>query len=141
MTRDQKIAKARELREEGLSYEKIKAELGVGGSTLNEWLNADVKANRVSRRMSAVCSCGNAMTPESTFCRGCRSEDAEQRRRQIEAWWAEGLAMPGIADRLGVTVGCLARDIDELRAKGYNLPYRYKSGKRKGSKFPEQITS
>jgi transposase-like protein len=39
MTREQKIAKARELREQGLSYPTLAGTLGVGVATVYRWLN------------------------------------------------------------------------------------------------------
>ena len=58
-----------------------------------------------------------------------------QRGHQIEEWWAEGRSLREIADRLGWSKGQLSVQMDRLRAKGFDLPYR-RRGVKNGTKFP-----
>lgn len=129
------FAEAKKLRSWGLSYREIEAELGIPRSTVNEWLNPTVREARLHRGDALCPLCGGRMKRLSTRCIGCRSADAENRALEIEEWWAEGLKMAEIAQRLGISVGCLAGELDTNRERGYNLPYRHK-GNRMGAKFP-----
>lgn len=75
-------------------------------------------------------------------CRECmkarRHEAREQRGAEIEAWWAEGLSMKAIAEKLGWDSDNLGGELDYFRALGYSLPYRCIPSK---PKFPEQVPS
>lgn len=80
--------------------------------------------------------CGGEMeratARRSGICQACHEDEVDRRARQIERWWAEGLLLKEIASRLGWSLGHIAQEFDRLRAKGYNLPHRYRvsNGKR-----------
>lgn len=61
-----------------------------------------------------------------------KNERTAERGHEIEAWWAEGLTIREIAERLDTTPGFIGVEINRLRLKGFDLPYRYKTynGKR-----------
>lgn len=166
MTREEKIAKARELRAEGLTYDQIGERLGVTGGCVQKWLKPEW-AKKVARRSNAkrnaakrsheqktraVCACGNPMGVGSGYpgrqvarCQECRHlaehEAVDERAQRIVGWWAEGETMKQIASRLDWSIGHLSMDMDRLRARGYDLPYRCKPGKRKATAFPEQVAA
>lgn len=48
----------------------------------------------------------------------------EDRRREVEALWGEGLTTPAIAERLGCTRATISMDIHYLRAIGRPIPRR-----------------
>jgi transposase len=161
VTREQKIAKARELRGQRPrpTYREIAEALGVSTGTVYRWINRtasycngreinperarahDRRYNKEKRFYPDCPRCGAKMSPKSSLCEGCRVDEIDRRARQIEAWWGDGLKFREIADRLGWTVGHLSVEMDRLRSKGYHLPYRYKLGRRAGAKFPEQVAA
>lgn len=81
----------------------------------------------------------------SKHCNSCRlaaeHEATHERGRRLEAWWAEGLSYPEISQKLGWGSGDIGVELDRFRGLGFHLPYRYTTGKRKGSKFPDQVPS
>jgi DNA-binding CsgD family transcriptional regulator len=109
MTRDEKLAKARQLREGGTTYPAIAAELGVAKKTVRRWLNpheaeADrAVARRMKKRYRGKCeSCGSPTNgcegpgKASRLCGPCsRRRRHEQRRwtpetiRDAMRRWAE----------------------------------------------------
>jgi transposase len=166
--REEKIAKARELRERGLSYRHIGERLGVTNSCVAKWLNPErtrewnrrseakperKAAKRAHEKQSrAMCACGNPMGQGSGYpgyrynqCDECRvleeRERVDERAQRIVAWWAEGETLKQIASRLGWTVGHLSQEFDRLRGRGYELPYRRKSGTKNATAYPEQVAS
>lgn len=159
MTREQKIKNARELRAQGLTYAETADYLGGSISTVYRWLNPERTApyrngraidperaraydREYRRNLRINCpQCAGPMKPESTLCQPCHEDEVDRRARQIERWWAEGLTMAGICERLGWTMGHLAVEFHRLREKGYDLPYRYVEGKRAGHKFPDQVAA
>lgn len=70
-----------------------------------------------------------------------RRTEVDDRARRIEKWWAEGLKMKQIGARLGWTENHVHDEIDRLRGKGYDIPYRYKPGKRNATAHPEQVAA
>jgi len=64
------------------------------------------------------------------LCWSCWVEQEQERVRlraeQIVAWWAEGLTLREIGERLGWSKGHLSMEMHRLRGKGYDLPYRYR---------------
>jgi transposase len=80
---------------------------------------------------------GRSNKPER--CKDCwawrEAGRVDARARKIEGWWAGGLTLREIADRLGWTKGHISHEIHRLREKGYSLPYRA------GAKFPEQVAA
>lgn len=156
MNREQKIARAKELRAEGMTYGKIAAKVGSSYATVYRWLNPDYieKQRQASREWKArnkkhcakydkeykeshrgECSqCGGEMDRyyDGGVCSSCRFDNRDRRARKIERWWAEGLSIREIADRLAWSEGSLSREMGHLRRMDYDLPYRYrvKGGKR-----------
>jgi transposase len=155
MTRDEKIAKAKRLRELGLSYEEVGRRLGVTGGCVQKWLKPeaakrwaanDRTPERNARKRAwendhdrPLCACGNRMGVgahrKGYFrCKECRrAADAERtaiRGREIVAMWAAGMTMREIQARYGWTKGHLAQQLHRLRAKGFDLPKRPPGGLR-----------
>jgi ribosomal protein S27E len=87
-----------------------------------------------SREQRVVCSdCGREAGTYSKYkgvlrCQEC--ENARRRRKRarrahrIETWWAEGLTLREIAERLGTSKNAVGVTIHGLRAEGFDLPYR-----------------
>jgi DNA-binding CsgD family transcriptional regulator len=94
MTRDEKIAKARQLRKTGKTYPAIAAELGVSKKTIRRWLNpAEAERDRVSARAmkekyrgeceicgSPTNGCGGPGTA-AKLCAACSSQRKHDERR------------------------------------------------------------
>jgi transposase len=53
-----------------------------------------------------------------------RSVRAAERRAAICEMWADDCPLSDIAEQLGTTVGSIASTIAQMRAQGYDLPYR-----------------
>lgn len=167
VTREQKIAEAKRLAESGLSHAQIGMRLGMSASCIWKWLNPE-QAKAAEREQNARrgpakrawedgqrancedCGCllgmGSSMPcRKAGKCRSChqlsRVEQVESRARRIEALWAEGLTLRQIAAELGWTVNHISVEIQNLREKGYNLPYRYSPRSRDAMKFPDQVAS
>lgn len=169
MTREQKVAEARELRAEGLTYAEAGRRLGVSYTTVWAWLNPERKrairrrAEATPRRKAAKRAwenehdrrpCGRCGQPrgagahraaKSDLCGDCRRADqaaaARARRERIAAMWNDGWLIRAIADALDSTPGSIHVEIAAMRADGWHLPYRYTTGKRAGRKFPEQAAA
>jgi transcriptional regulator with XRE-family HTH domain len=136
LSREQKIEKARELRAKGLTYQKIADRLEVTRGAVWKWLHPE-KVREWDRRENAkpgrkiakrahadacrrgCADCGDLLSAGSDYpsaperyCTTChRTREAErvgERARQIEAWWAEGLSLREIEDRLDWSKGHLA---------------------------------
>jgi predicted transcriptional regulator len=157
MTREQKIAKARELREAGLVYADIAKALGVTHSCVQKWLKPDRAREYTQRENSkpeantrkrawdnahrASCPrCGQLMCAGSTDntkperCKECQLEDIREQGRQtyrrLEALWLAGKTYPEIQEAFGWSKGRLSNALTRGRALGYNLPHRYASSRR-----------
>lgn len=152
MSRAEKIVRARELRERDWTYERIAADAGVSASTVSSWLDPEVaERQRIASRASKArrkdelaeydrryylehkhpCpKCGHRLSYQRTGekCPGC----AAARRERVVVWWAEGLTMREIADRLGWTAVQVRTDIARMRAVGYDMPHR---------RTPEQVAN
>lgn len=78
------------------------------------------------------------MHPEnkSGLCKLCQIDRSDRRARKIEQYWNEGLKVKEIAKRLGIEPTHLTSLMRNLRAQGYNLPYRRIE---KYPKFPDQL--
>jgi transposase len=165
MTREQKIAKARALLAAGRTFGDVAAAIGVSKRTVRRWL-VPGEAERDRQRARAwkarnrshlrdynlrydaehgpPCSqCGQRRNSRrrGPLCEGCIKDGIDHRARQIEQWWAEGLKLKEIAERLGWSVGHVSMEMDRLRAKGYALPYRRRTGSKNATKFPEQAVA
>ena len=142
---------AQRLRDEGLTLAEIAGRLGYKSPSsawklLNPERNQErmrkdnAKRNEVKRewerRNRASCpECGQPMRAGSrsvshrpTRCRKCRTlaerTNVDDRAQRIERWWAEGLKLREIGERLGWTEAHVGVEIGRLRAKGYDLRYR-----------------
>jgi hypothetical protein len=93
--RDRKVAKARELREEGLIYEAIGERLGIHPSTAQKWCKPEAakrwarawnaKANTYKRQQEAKpCPrCGGRRTDKRLLlCADCKRSDRKERGRK-----------------------------------------------------------
>lgn len=167
MTREQKIAKAHVLREQGATYRVIADRFGVSATTVYRWLNPDyAEASRAFSRAykdrnreavraqnreyvrthKAECpECGGEMNRgtgrHGGKCAGCHADDIDRRARQIEKWWAGEWTLKQIAAELGWSVNHISRELHRLRAKGYELPYRRPVHPTADGtpRFPEQV--
>jgi hypothetical protein len=176
VTREEKIAKARELKAAGVPLGVIAESLEVPHSTSRGWAldtpwpkreclvcgkrfapdhgNQKVCCGENARkrfheeRTRAACiDCGKKLGTGSGYpsravrCRICHelseAERCDVRRRQIEAWWTEGLQLPEIADRLGWTKNHLSVEVNSMRRLGYLMPYRHRGYDR----FPDQVAA
>lgn len=72
---------------------------------------------------------GDGRPEGERLCRACdeagRRAVADERGRRIQRWWAEGLSTAEIAVRLGWSKNHLSAELDRLRRRGFDLPYRY----------------
>lgn len=144
MTREEKIARAHELRAEGVYVSAIAEELGVAKSTVVRWTTPG--SNEVSieghRRWKAEnpdrmraswyvpCpSCGKPMTRKADRCRDCRiaieAEGPAHKWNTILDLWNEGKTFPQIMEIMGVSRGHLGAEMSRMRDAGVPLAYRY----------------
>lgn len=160
MTRAEKVATARQMREGGALLREIADRFGVSTSTVDAWLNDQdgSKARARKARYRGVCEdCGaptsgtrSGLDHAPRWCKACGVEHGKEiqrrvlaarhaeRDRLIEAWWNEGLSRREIADRLGWTFGHVQVEVCRLRERGYSLPYRYAL---RHPKHPEQVAA
>lgn len=149
-------AQAQALRAEGLTYKQIGERMG-GESARKAWMrcNREREQAKVRKWKSAhreqlreydrrytdenryVCpECGHVYGIGSAVqggrkrkhvhadsCPGCIAK----RRERVIAWWAEGLSLREMADRLGWTVNHLGVELNRMRGAGFELPYRHHS--------------
>lgn len=161
MTREQKIARARVLRnaKPPLPYREIGERLGVSTGTAFRWVNPErvapyrngrainpERARELDRRYKleqrAECPrCSSKMSPRSSPCEACGADEVDRRARKIEHWWSEGLLLREIAANLNWSLGHLSGEMHRYRELGYRLPYRYTESKRRGRRFPEQVAA
>lgn len=125
-------AEAKRLRAEGLTYREIGERLGKPLSTVT----SAVYWQREHYRGECIGCGGPTSRPGVPRCWSCwaaaQHERIEPRTQQIVAWWAEGLSLREIGERLGWTRVRVSEEVRRLREKGYSLPYRYtmRAGKR-----------
>lgn len=160
--RSHKIQEAKHLRAKGLTYQEVGNQLGVSMRTAYRWLNpiaaeGDRKNSRAYKarnqkkiraynklyaetHKNKCARCGGEMDRgcNSAICMSCRKAEVHARAELIVNWWAEGYKQGQIAKLLGWSRGHLSAEMDRLRAKGYHLPYRRRTGKKNATKFPEQ---
>lgn len=143
------LERARELRAQGLSYQKIAAEVGVAWSTAHKRLNpeaaerynrtgnrsksrktkreAQQRQNRQEARRGRCQRCGGLMGISVTWdgtCRPCRKIQSHERALVVVEMWARGCSMAEIGTALSwseETVGAMMRF---YRKQGYDLPLR-----------------
>lgn len=61
----------------------------------------------------------------SGFCETCILAGRRLRESLIVEWWAEGHSIKKIAELLGATPGSVGVQIVNMRAAGFDIPYRY----------------
>lgn len=160
MTREEKVARARQLRDEGLTYAQIGTRLGVTTTTAFRRANPDAdERSRLSsldwkarnrehvraqnreyaRRRENTGTCSRCGGPRGALaqrraavgtCRTCLEAEWEITNEQIVRWWADGLTGEEIAARLGWKLGALRVHMHRMRARGYDLPKRPPGGPR-----------
>lgn len=144
-----KAERAQEMRQAGFKFREISEELKAPIQTVWGWVNPDRRNGRAidpartrvldleyNKRNRRSCSrCGGDRPRQFTgpICKRCIQDDVDSRGKQIERWWAEGLTLGEIAERLGWTEKHVGSELHRLREKGYELPYRYRKGGRRVS--------
>jgi DNA-binding CsgD family transcriptional regulator len=132
-------AEAKRLRAEGLMLKEIDQRLGKPLSTVQAAVT-DMNARRRVVKQAwerehyrGTCGrCGGATGKRhrERLCWSCdlerRAEPVHARAEWIVAWWAEGRTLAEIGERLGWSRGHLSKEMDRLRAKGYDLPSRHR---------------
>lgn len=131
-TREENVARVRALRAEGKSFREIAAEMGMGRSTVNEYILDPDRAAVIARKApqgGACVDCGAKTTYRTggpaERCRRCfeaaqRIARAEAvRRRTEEAVRLRGLGLTNreIAEAMGVTVPAVANLLSRARRK------------------------
>jgi transposase len=152
MTRDEKIAKARELRDQGLTHRAIGDRLGVTHSCVTKWLNPNLarewarrqeaKPSTAARKRAwdrahrATCPRCGGLRGQATaipsradgLCVNCdnaaRAAEADVTARKVVALWADGKKFSEICAAMGWSKGTLSAMMDRYRKAGYDLPYR-----------------
>lgn len=144
MTREEKVARAHELRAQGLYVSDIAQELGVAKSTVVRWTTPG--SNEVSieghRRWKAEhpdrmraswyqsCpSCGKQMTRKAERCRDCRiaieAQGPALKWNTILDLWNEGKTFRQVMEAMGFSKGHLSAEMSRMRDAGVPLAYRY----------------
>jgi transposase-like protein len=145
MTRQEKQQAAWWLCTDGLSERHTARLVGVAPSTVNRWLDPDrYRAQNIARGPAkrawaqahgrARCPCGTLMGEESRhrgteMCRDCRREvlavAVAWREQEIYELYMAGVSLRDIRTELGMAQGTLASRLAGMRAKGWDVPYRY----------------
>jgi hypothetical protein len=147
------VARAVNLRSQGLLYREIARELHISKTTAirlcdpgyaerhranaRAWKDAHREQNRARDRqyqqdIKDPCPhCGTAKSPEWAQCSSCREAAIAVRRTLAEGMWADGWLTREITEALGMDHGQLA----PMRAHGWDLPHRYRveNGQREGA--------
>lgn len=141
MTRDEKVAEARRLRTQGLSYPRIAELIDAPTSTVWVWLNPGSEARRGPAKRAwenandrGRCACGAAMgvgakRRGSGVCAECRREmDAvgrAWRQQTIYELWHQGASLHEIAAALSTKRPSIGSEVTHMRKIGWDLPYRH----------------
>ena len=148
MTRDEKMAKAVEMRGQGVILDEIAAHLGVSRTTIVRWTNPAYAEHQRSlslawkdrnrernrardreyvERIKVPCPrCGEKHSPDHSVCQACRSAASAARRELAQRLWAEGNTLLEIAEALGSTRASIGAEISRWRQEGYDFPHRYR---------------
>lgn len=146
MTRDEKIAEAkRRVLNGGEVPRVVAADLGIGRSTIYQWVwperYSEARPERRAQKCAwenandrRPCVCGALMGAGThrrgqTHCDGCRREMAAvgraMRREPIYDMWHEGLRLTEIAAKVGISLGNIKKTVTEMRIDGWDMPYRH----------------
>lgn len=148
MTREEKIAKARQLRDEGKTYREIGEFFGGTNSMGYRLINPEKAREQNARRSTykreherihrAKCPrCGGRMgmgsvspSKRAKLCQSCARQMEEAKRdarnQEIISLWNQGYSLAEIAERLDSTPGSISVSIARLRKAGYSLNYRHR---------------
>lgn len=148
---DDRRARARLLRDEGWTYERIAAELGAGKGTVCRWVNpaADERSREASRawkernreadrarnraytarldQRGRCMDCGGPMgvgKRHDGVCMACRHRVAEARADRLVALYEQGVRRSDIAVLMGTSLGSVQVELTTLRKAG-RIGYRY----------------
>ena len=146
MTRDEKIAEARRMRDEGATLVVIAEALGYRSVSaawrlLNPEAHRAIEAKRGPAKRAwenehdhGRCPCGAQMGVGTArrgakLCCACRDEvrsvERAMREERIAAMWADGLTLRQIAVALGSTPAAINVAIVQMRANGWDVPRRH----------------
>lgn len=148
MTREQKIAKARELSAAGVQQSVIASRLGVVPSTVWRWLHPEEHRQRELARNGykrqwerdnrAACpNCGTPMAAGSRsaskrpeLCRDCHLEDQLENSTtaEIARAWSEGKTTRQIATQIKRSPDFVSRMIARIRHEDEGKAYRERYG-------------
>lgn len=131
MTRDEKIARARELRAEGLTIREIAVRVELPRASVHDALRGieHVRARRIAR--SPECPrCGRPMTGfkpgrPTRLCGHCVQAAVDARVQRFVALWAERKTLREISIEIGWTYETTCVALDYYRKRGHDLPYRH----------------
>lgn len=145
MTRAERYAQFKPLRDQGLTYREIGERCGVHLKTVFDVLN-DPTGEKVRARKAKVpggtcIDCGGPTCPNSGSaprprCRQCSDvyvgelagererEKWLPRRQQIVELWHQGLTLRQIAGALDTTRESVGATVSKMRLEGFDLPYR-----------------
>lgn len=137
-----RIEEAQRLRERGLSYPQIAAQMGVGIATAHRWVNHeqyerdrgtsrdwksrnrdhklayDREYDRTHRATCAQCGAPRSRRVNADLCAQCVAERAQQRANRIVELYEQGVSLAAIASEFGCSRGTISVDLDRLRKNG-----------------------
>lgn len=127
MTRDEKIARAVELRGQDVRLGEIAIYLGVGRTTIRRWTDPDYadwdRKWRRERGTASCPNCGATYWTHNAACAGCRNATSEVRRTLVEGMWADGWVRSEINAVLGLSSKSGFIFVRRAQA-GWDLPHR-----------------
>lgn len=128
---DERVETARRLREdEGLTQKETAQRLGVAESTIRRWLDSEYaerqrQRSREAKRRRRVARCADCDAllaydrQDNERCWICRTEvEYGAERREILAYWEQGLTVPEIAVRMGLSETQVHGRVQNARDRG-----------------------
>jgi transposase len=154
ISRQEKAAEARRLKDAGLTWQEAVASMGISRSYYYELLGDPdgVKVAARKRKQGGVCeTCGAptsygsngparhcaAHNPGHAISARIQHERALPRRRRVQQLWAEGKTQGEIAEAVGTTEGTISVLMFTMRREGWDLPYRPDGAARQRAKQAE----